>query len=235
MDWESRTWFRRLSVALGSAPLAVQAALCTFRDCAYAVSDRAERPGFLDAGQAQLLAVAILERFPEPRPLTDQVIAHLETSTLLTRQEDGWFCAPFAEENQHLFTTKMQVLGGVTRGVRVAAQRLEASAAQQTLLINPPMVRRPDTGETLSGPECNRLTLTIMLIDRNLGRNPSTTSQYSQGLLDDAWRVCSRYSDETIQAVCCWLRLQADKAHPAVPRTAEQVLADFDRYAALAK
>lgn len=226
VDFASRTEFRLLERAIGKPGAAAVLFLYLWRALAYSAENG--RLGLLSRDQAVLLAddVAFLE-------LQNPVALLSTPNGFLVPDADGYFCPLFAADNRHLSPNfvPIQRQGGLARGVVMKRRALEGVAQQQSLLLNPALFRRPD-GSSMSPDEINRAIMLIKLLDGYLGRRARLNSEFSAGLIADAYRADRAYSEDTINRFCSWLYVQRQShiGHPGLPETTEQVLHDFDRY-----
>jgi hypothetical protein len=217
-DFMSRGPFRGLRSVLGSELSAAGVVAILWRDLSYA-ADVHGRPGFLSDGQVGMLRDALgLESDPMPMLSSE--------GGYLRREDGGWFCAAFAAHNRHLSgnTIHMQKLGGLMRGVESRKKALAVEAQQQSLFVPPEVYRRPD-GERMDPEQVNRVTMLIKLVDNYTQRTRRGNAEFTEGLVQDAFEVLARHSEEEISRVCVYVHAQRGAtAHPAVPQTTEQVL-----------
>lgn len=228
VDMESRGAFRQLERALGK-PGAAALVFFLFRELAYAAENAPV--GVLRDDQAPLFADAVKEWAPDALTLLSGPVG------LLSRAPDnsGWLCPLFAQHNRHFSPDHISLhkLGGLARGVKAAAQRLELEGQQQSLLLDPALFRTPE-GNPFTPDETRKVMMLIRLFDNYLGRRERRQAEFTPGLVLDAWRVLHRHSEACVQQVCLWFHRRRDSlTHPGLPRTTEQVLADFAHYASL--
>ena len=231
LDFESRSQFRlmeRLPFSPQTSPKLIAAALVLFlwRELAYAA--QAGGPvGFLPADQADLLN----QVFPGALDLLTQV-------GFLAAVDGGYFCGTFAADNQHFSPDHMSIQkqGGIARSVALKKRQFASEAQQHSLLLPPELFVKGD-GSAMSADEVNRVMMVVKLLDNYLGRKSRVNSEYSPGLVQDAWTVLDKFSDEEINLVCRWIysKRRTSACHPGLPKTTEQILCDFGRFNDAAK
>ncbi|MBI4663598.1 MAG: hypothetical protein HY735_32760 [Verrucomicrobia bacterium] len=227
VDFASRTEFRLLERAVEKPGAATVLFLYLWRAVAYAAENG--RLGSLSRDEAALLAedTAFLG-------LENPISLLTAPNGFLVSDGDGYFCPLFAADNKALSPNfvPIQRQGGLARGVVMKRRSLEGVAQQQSLLLDPALFKRPD-GNPMSPDEINRAIMLIKLLDGYLGRRARLNSEFSPGLVADAYRADRAYSEDTINRFCSWLYVQRQShaGHPGLPETTEQVLHDFDRYA----
>lgn len=149
-----------------------------------------------------------------------------------SRVPDGYFCPLFASENRHLSPNHLPVQrqGGIARGVSLNRKRLEVDATKQALLLAPDLFRR-STGEPMDATEVNRVIMLVKLLDNYTGRRNRLSSEFTPGLIQDAYAVLLQHESNEIDRVCVWLRAKQSggRNHPALPETTEDLLRHFDR------
>ncbi len=226
IDFEGRPEFRRLVPDLGAAQ-----ALAVFTRLFVELAQLARatrRVGFLpdEAVEQFLTTVAWLLPAGSLLPLLSS-----GSLSLLRREEGGYFCPSFAELNGHLSPDfqPMHMKGAVAKSIGGVRKQAEVVARQQTLLIDPKILVRED-GTLFDAKESNKVTMLIHMVDRNLGRRQRTTSEFTAGLIGDAYRVLKTHSDDEVNRKCAWIVHHRKTDHPAVPKTTEQVLASWDSF-----
>ena len=152
------------------------------------------------------------------------------------RQNGAWHCELFARLNEHLagdYRPK-HLKGNDMRQVSIALKDAAAGAPHQSLLLLPEACRRvlPDGGRVPFEPqELDRLMVVIGAIDKifKFGRQ---RTQFTESLLNAAAKACAtaKYNSsavpEDLRQFLGWLINHRENAR--VPKTTEQVLADFD-------
>ena len=73
----------------------------------------------------------------------------------------------------------------------------------------------------------DRSMIIIISLDRALKLRARLQSTYTQGLVSDAWQVQETTPAEQLTEFYKWLSEVHD--HPATPKSAEEILRDFDR------
>ncbi len=239
-DFAGRREFRLLEKEVGKLRAAAWV-MFLFRDLAYAAQH--SPLGVLSQSDAGLLGDALREL---GNPLVDKVcdevcdegledgpVQVLKRAEWITAVEGGYFCALFAVENKHFGPdyVSMQRLGGKKRGVEAKAKEMEAAGGQLALMLDPKLFVRPD-GTAMAPDECRRVNMLIVMLDHHLGRKTRLKAEFTAGLIQDSYRVIERFDQEAILRVCTWLSIQRDTNpnHPALPKTTELVLGDFEKY-----
>ena len=74
----------------------------------------------------------------------------------------------------------------------------------------------------------DRSMVLILTLDRCLKSPQRHPGSYSAGLMADACAVVEARSQEELQEFYYWLAARRD--HPMMPKTAEEVLKDWDRF-----
>jgi hypothetical protein len=106
----------------------------------------------------------------------------------------GYFCAAFAQDNRHFSPdhVSIQRQGGLARAHELKKKRLTIEAQQHSLLLPPDLfVKSP--GTPMTPDEIREVTMTIKLFDNYLGRKSRTNSEFSLGIVQDAWRVLKNF------------------------------------------
>jgi hypothetical protein len=150
--------------------------------------------------------------------------ALLNSRWLVPAAEGGFTCERFARMNAHL----AHPLSYAQRNQRVSlisrrAKHVQAEADAQALLL-PPEIYRKKNGEVMDADLANRVRVCIITIDRCLERPQRPAAEYGDGLMADAAEVCESDREELVPFYR-WLIV--NREHPAVPKTTEQVLANF--------
>lgn len=230
LDFRSRTPFRVLRRALtrdgdaeGGAVRAAGLVLLLTGELGYAAEKHPV--GFVPEPQMRLF----LEDLPD---LPEALSALTAPDCYLQAAEGGWVCPDFAACNRHLAPGHMtlQQQGGHARAIKYKRDEAERAAQQQSLLIDREVYLRPTDGTAMDSEEINRVMTIIKLFDNVLKRRARLTNEFSQGLVQDAWRVRQEYSDADINAVASWLNAKAVEGHPSLPANTETLLRTFRRF-----
>ncbi len=257
LDFESWQELRVLKAKLGSAALAGYAYLRLWVELGYQVQTTG-RLGFLSAEAAEMFGsdmgnVALAFSMGE-RGVTGSVLDVLASSGVLVRVEGGWECPRFVKCNPHLdpaYLPAHKKGAEASRYVR-DLRKYDSRAMQEALLIPAERWVKPGTGSSTEGNEGNegpqglrrseamtseeikRVMMLVRALDGALGRRDRVHNgaDYPEGLIADAWLAVRDYPAETLQMVCKWLL--NNRGRPAVPGTAEQVLARFSEVASAA-
>lgn len=150
----------------------------------------------------------------------------------LQEAEGGWVCPEFAALNRQLAPGHMtlQQQGGHARAIKYKRDEAERTAQQQSLLIDREVYLRPTDGTAMDSEEINRVMTIIKLFDNVLKRRARLTNEYSQGLVQDAWRVRQEHTDADINTVASWLNAKMVEGHPSLPPNTETLLRTFRRF-----
>jgi hypothetical protein len=184
------------------------------------------RPGWLNAAGERQLNHACGRKFGEDC----SPVSLLTAGTVLRKIEVGYVCDLFATTNEKLagnYMTKEEIGNRkslIPRSKRVIAQE----AKDQGQLLPKDFFRKRD-GARMNAEEVDRSMVAIITLDRAVTpkRAPRFQSTYTQGLIADAWHVVSTTSEEDLADFYGWLCVVRE--HPATPKSAEEILRDFDR------
>ena len=140
---------------------------------------------------------------------------------------DGYFCELFSKTNGHLsgtFLTKEE--RGNRRSLAERSKHMIAAEAKQQGFLLPPETFRTRTGEAMDKTAVERSMVLIITLDRLLKRGQRHTGTFTQGLVADADWVVRNTPQELLAQFYKWLGERQD--HPATPKSAEDVLRDWD-------
>ncbi len=232
VDFERLTEFRLLVAELKAASkdgtdkqvqaVAVFLWLRAWVDLSYLA--RQGKAGVMTAAGARLFEQSVDELFgDDARPM-----ALLEKCGLFKPLAGGgWHCELFAAQNAHLGAdfqsreSKGAARSAVERGRKVAIGITD----QQLMLLESEIFSTPEG--PMESTDRRRCVMLIVTLDRLLKRVPArVTSEYRVALVRDAHAVVCRYAQSTLDDFYTWLQLKRE--HASVPKTTEQVLADFD-------
>ena len=152
----------------------------------------------------------------------------LTMGTVLRKVEDGWVCDLFAATNAELagnFLTKEE-RGNRRSLVGRCKNVIGHDAKAQAELLPKDFFRKRD-GVLLNEKEVDRIMIVIISIDRALKLRQRHRGTYTQGLVADAFFIQEATPQEDLVEFYKWLSEVHD--HPATPKSAEEVLLDFDR------
>jgi hypothetical protein len=153
---------------------------------------------------------------------------------LLRADGDGYFCELFGKTNEHLsgnFLTKEE--RGNRRSLPARSKNMIAAEAVHQGHLLPPEIFRTRDGQTMDPAAVNRSMILVLNLDRGLKRGQRSKSAYSEGLIADADFVARNTPPETLSKFYEWLAEHFDD--PATPKSAEDVLRDWDNQLAAAK
>lgn len=225
IDVESRIEFRRLKAEVGP-----EAALATVLRLWLTLGQLARatrRVGFLPAEmESEILAGQASEPMQKGLGLTGEANA---LPGFLRREEGGWYCEVFEGQNRELspdFISRERK-GGIAKGMAGKREEAQASAAQMTLLVPPDAFTLPD-GTPMTPGQTRLCTNLIAQLDSYLrlpGRQPR---DFTKGLVQDAQRVWDQYDGVAVDRVCMWIYIQRENNHPALPKTTEGCLREWE-------
>jgi hypothetical protein len=144
----------------------------------------------------------------------------------------GWFCDLFAKLNPHTAGDfKSKEVRGANKSILVRREKnvAEESAKQAQLL--PKEVFYKLDGTQMNPTESHQAIMVIKSLDNCLKLPGRATGAFSASLITDANAVLDAYSTDILKQVYLWV--MNNREHPATPRTTEQILREFDRYAAI--
>jgi len=153
----------------------------------------------------------------------------LTAGTVLRKIEDGYQCDLFAKVNPQLagnYLTKEQ--RGNLRSTPVRIKNVVGQeAAMQSELLPKDFFHKRD-GTLMDATQVRRSMIVIISIDRAVrpAGGQRFQSTYTAGLMADACHVCETTPAEELAEFFKWLWEVHD--HPATPKSAEEVLRDFD-------
>jgi len=158
----------------------------------------------------------------------------LVTAGWLKPENDGWFCERFAKLNANLAGnyTSREVKGAAASALERGKHQVAHQAAQQAMLLAPETFKRRDQTPIL-GADVQRLMVAIKTIDNALKLPGRTASSYTETLIADAAAVVESKTQEQLREFYVWLA--TNREHPRVPKTTEQILADFEQLCAAAE
>lgn len=190
------------------------------------------RPGFLSCE-----GVTLFESSLEPSYGEDcSPVKILVESRVLVPLSDGsgqFFCERFARLNAHLSGDyKSGVDRGAANSAVVRAQKQLAKEAMQQAMLLPLEFYKKRDGTTMNDVESRQAILLVKNLDRCLKLPPRQTRQFTEGLVMDAGEVAAKFKDEALMQFYFWLR--NNRENPALPKTTEKILAEFDKFFAAA-
>jgi hypothetical protein len=183
------------------------------------------RAGWLNAAGERQLNHSF-RKFGEDCP----PVSILTAGTVLRKIEDGYLCDMFAKVNPQLagnYLTKEERGNRRSTPGRIKNAVGQEAIHQATLLPKDFFHKRD--GALMNPTEVDRSMIVIISIDRAV--RPKGTqryqSTYTPGLMADACHVYETTGAEDLAEFFKWLWEVHD--HPATPKSAEEVLRDFDR------
>jgi hypothetical protein len=201
------------------------------------------------AGWLSKNAAALFERSLEPmfgddcRPMNLLVEAGCVTEEILRAPGDpagasaasgNYFCERFAKANAHLagnFRSREE-RGAAASALERNKNKIAHEAQAQAMLLPTEIFKRRD-GSAMAQGEVDRSMIMIKTLDNCLKAPGRSKKHYTEGLIADAGQAVSVHQNSELREFYVWLSL--NREHPAVPKTAEQILAEFEKYFRLAK
>jgi hypothetical protein len=184
------------------------------------------RPGWLNAAGERQLNHSCRRKFGEDCP----PVSFLTAGTVLRKVEDGYVCDLFATTNAQLagnFMTKEE--RGNRRSLIPRSKHVIAQEAVTQAELLPKDFFRKRDGTLMDRRTVDRSMIVIISLDRAITptRSQRFQSTYTQGLVADACHVMETTSAEDLAEFYKWLCVVRE--HPATPKSAEEILRDFDR------
>ncbi len=204
------------------------------------------RPGLLSGAAAGLYEQSLEPLFGDDfRPIavlcecgalqaTPSLPDKSASSSLVSANEVGYHCERFAKLNGHLAGDHVsrEARGAAASALERNRQRIAAEANQMGMLL-PPELFKKRAGGTMSDTESQRCMVLIATVDRCLKLASRARGSFTEGMMMDAYDVVAGNEAAKLREVYVWLSLHRE--HPLVPKTTEQVLADFGRILDMAK
>jgi hypothetical protein len=205
------------------------------------------RPGWLNEGGVRQVNAAFDQFGEEETPveiLTGSLLRKAEGSRLVPQSgippsgtegavpEAGapteYVCDLFAATNGHLAGDYLapEKRGNLRSRLNAAKNTIAAMAMQQAQLLPPEIYKKRD-GSVMTQREVDRSMVLILTLDRCLKARPRTKGDFTQGLLADACAALEETKPAELQEFYYWLLEHAE--HPAVPKTAEDILKEWGR------
>jgi hypothetical protein len=193
------------------------------------------KPGLLtEDGVLQLLS-SLEPLFGEDcDPL--QMLVDSKTLTLKDQRDAGpeYVCPLFAKYNQHLAGNfkPAHLKGNVISRLNAAMKNIPGEAHQQMDLLSKEIFRKQDNSEMNEAEKMGALVM-IKTLDRCLMKQQRATSEFGAGILATACSILERHDKQKVRTFYLWLANHYEE--PAIPQTADEILADFDRIFAMAQ
>ncbi len=200
-------------------------------DLAYAAGQRG-KPGVMDKKSVALYLSSLRGMFPKK---TEVVLDCLNGTLLEPAGEGGFYSDRFAKLHPELESghRRKEDVGNEHSRIARNARKIAAEAAAQGMLLPPEIYKRKD-GSALGSTDANRCLVIIRTLDTCLKVRERHQHQYTGGLIADAAAAVDSvrdWSDEERKQFFFWI---ADHvAHPALPKTTEQLLSDWERVLAM--
>jgi hypothetical protein len=164
-------------------------------------------------------AAFMCERIDLDNATADKLLTILLDTGVLTESGDYYWCRQFAISNESAWSE-----GKEDSEFRKRLGDIQAAVAKHTRPITPP----PEVdGKPVTSTESNSAIVTIRMIDSIFKRKIRVHSEFTEPLLIEAIRA---YRDLGNETMLLFLReLQVRSLARALPRTAEQLFASFDK------
>ncbi|HEY1171012.1 MAG TPA: hypothetical protein VGH19_06535 [Verrucomicrobiae bacterium] len=173
--------------------------------------------GFMPEETAPLLAKSLGVQ-------AEDLVKVLLGSKWLVVGQGGWNCLRFGMLNTHLkpgFKTQHSK-GGHGKAFHSRQRQIRGEVAMQSLLMPADMFRRRD-GQALTPEEIQRVMLLVRSLDNALGRvQQRLNHEYTEGMIADAYDLQADLTDDQLNQLVMLVFNHRD--HPAMPKTAEQLL-----------
>jgi hypothetical protein len=196
-----------------------------------------DKPGWLDdMGVRQVNQGMPAWQFQDCSPV--EILAQTPLLTPVESSPDGpkgYMCKAFADLNEALagnFMSKEE--RGNRRSEPGRTRNSVAAEAKGQMHLLPPATFTKRSGEPMVSTECEAAIRHIRHIDRALvpgHRRPP--GSFTPGLMADACAAVGSTNDELRFKFYQWLSVRRD--HPATPKSAEEILKDWDSVYAAAK
>jgi hypothetical protein len=226
-DFERRPEFRQLAQLCGGEVTACYLFLRLWVELAYHAS-LCDKPGQMSPQAAKLYEVSVPK--PDASFLSEYrgPLEWMVECGLLVRDGNGYFCDLFHRMNPQLARDFVPYGKRANRLSLINRRRKQIDKlADSTALLLPPEAYRRRDGSPMDAALANAVRVLIITLDRCLERPPRKPAEWGEGLIADAAEVASTRTPEQLNAFYRWLIVNHE--HPAVPPSAERLLADFDR------
>lgn len=143
-------------------------------------------------------------------------------------------CPLFRKHNEHLAGDFLpgHVKGNIRSRLSAAKNQIAHDAVQLALMLPAAVFKKRD-GTTMTAREVESAMVLIMTLDRCLKARPRSKSEFTEGLIADAAAIRETVSVEDLTEFYYWIAERRE--HPRVPKSAEEILRDFDTLRAAAK
>ena len=116
--------------------------------------------------------------------------------------------------------------GNMRSRFSAARTNIAATALQQAQLLPEEIFKKRD-GTAMNQREVDRSMILILSLDRCLKARPRQRGDFTPGLMADACAAREATTDKELEEFYFWLLEHAE--HPATPKTAEEILKDWER------
>lgn len=233
LDFESWPEMRRLRGVVGDAA-AVYLLVKFWAELGQLgqMPDRGKRLGWMGSEEAELFYMGMEAPAADGPGGMAAMMGQLARCGLATPEDGGWMCGRFAKVNPHLDANfqPMHMKGAEASRYKRGVAKFHGVAAQLSLQVPEEVWTRPDGGK-MDHEEVRRVMVLIRMVDGALGKGerPATGAGYTEGLVQDAYRVVTGYLAEQTEGVCQWLLEHRGRA--GVPTTTEAFLARWEEFA----
>lgn len=222
LDLESRTQFRILEGRIGKER-ALAAVYLLFRELGYCAQD--DELGLLGGPRVELFRDSI-------RAICATEDLAVQGCFLRKEESAAFFCPLFSELNRHLdrHYVPMQKAGGLARAAKCKAQQAEAEAIKQGEMLQPELLVKMEGAESkpMSEAEKNRTLMLIKLLDNVLGRKARMNSEFTPGLIADAYVAMQKADESEVDALV--RHFLSTRERRGVGLRTEDVLREWEAY-----
>ena len=191
------------------------------------------RPGLLSRTGAEQFAASLDPLYGSPATgaapnLPVEIL--VKVGLLVPEPEAGWFCPMFAGLNAHLAGNFKRACdkGNLRSRMSAALKKLNEVVGTQAHLFPPEIFKRQD-GVAMDETEAKRSMVCIQMLDRALGvMRMRTKAEFTEGVMASACAATKLHDSAELFRFYNWLH--ENKEHPALPKVAEDVLKDFEKY-----
>ena len=194
-DFEQLAEYRLLKAEVGPA-LATHLVLRLWSDLAYAANDCGL--GWLDGRQVALFISSLPSPVDHSTPFFEEIV---RAGWLVEKEPGRYFSDRFEKLHPHLAPgfVPQQRRAAYLKHYDDRDRKAEAAALQQSLQLVPAAFRRPD-GTTMAPDEAQRCMVIIKRADNATARpRDREPAEYTEGLMQSAWRLAQAWNDEQIQ------------------------------------
>jgi hypothetical protein len=188
------------------------------------VASVASKVGFLSERGMELFQAEV-ESVVKPDALASALVGDAERRDLkfLFPVEGGFECPRFAQLNGHLDpkSKPMHQKGYEASRYLRRLRREQAEATGQALLL-PTEHFTTAEGARMDAEMIRRIEILVRTVDNALGRVARPPTEFSRGLVLDAYAIAREFTDLQVYEAC--RKIHDFRGHAAMPETAEKLL-----------